>query len=218
MLRYLDYLDLIEVEYPPLRAPTHIDAPSLPGHRGRVASTTDDEVDDPTCEKKPNGDVWDSKTLPVRCHHVPRPDRYRHAEAQARCPCEHSPDPESDDLATSRRSSRTAGGGILVAHHLSAGRLTIGTAACAELAIEVVEEQLIDADSPAPRHGWAGVVPSLASMWARTLLRVDSSSSGDTAVKSVSKPARTIASRSSGLMVSISCAVQILLRDVISER
>lgn len=87
--------------------------------------------------------------------------------------------------------------------------LSIRTSVAAELAVEILEEVVVDADTSAIRHR-SGVGASwLDAMCDSILRRVRASRSGDRLPRSASIPSRTIAWRSAGLMFSSSSADQI---------
>lgn len=85
------------------------------------------------------------------------------------------------------------------------GRVAVRPSVAAELAVEIIEERLVDTNGAATRQrsDW------LAAMCASILRRVRSRSSGDTLERSVSNPARTIDCRSLGLIFSSSSADQV---------
>lgn len=94
-------------------------------------------------------------------------------------------------------------------NEVRARRFSVRASMVAELAVEVVEERRIDPDGAALGHPSRVAAPSLAEMCASILRRVRSRRAGETLLKSVSKPARTIDWRWSGVSFSSSSAVQI---------
>jgi len=79
----------------------------------------------------------------------------------------------------------------------------------AELSIKVGEERRVDAHAPPTGHPSVGAVSSASAIRSRALARERSTRSGETWLRSFTKPARTTSRRSFGLSCSSSSAVQI---------